>query len=112
MRIENITSAQNTKIKDLLVLQEKSKERRKKGLFVVEGRRELLHCIEVGYEPHTVFICTEILTQEELLSEVKRVFDKMRGKRWICCTSHFVQKHCSVADLTAAYDLVYQLARG
>ena len=66
MRIENITSAQNTKIKDLLVLQEKSKERRKKGLFVVEGRRELLHCIEVGYEPHTVFICTEILTQEEL----------------------------------------------
>ena len=66
MRIENITSAQNTKIKDLLALQEKSKERRKKGLFVVEGRRELLHCIEVGYEPHTVFICTEILKQEEL----------------------------------------------
>lgn len=66
MRIENITSAQNAKIKDLLVLQEKSKERRKKGLFVVEGRRELLHCIEVGYEPHTVFICTEILKQEEL----------------------------------------------
>lgn len=66
MRIENITSAQNAKIKDLLALQEKSKERRKKGLFVVEGRRELLHCIEVGYEPHTVFICTEILKQEEL----------------------------------------------
>ena len=66
VRIETITSAQNPKIKDLLVLQEKSKERRKKGLFVVEGRRELLHCIEVGYEPHTVFICTEILKQEEL----------------------------------------------
>lgn len=66
MRIENITSAQNAKIKDLLALQEKSKERRKKGLFVVEGRRELLHCIEAGYEPHTVFICTEILKQEEL----------------------------------------------
>ena len=39
MRVENITSAQNPKIKDLLALQEKSKERRKKGLFVVEGRR-------------------------------------------------------------------------
>ena len=35
MRIESITSAQNPKIKDLLALQEKSKERRKKGLFVV-----------------------------------------------------------------------------
>jgi uroporphyrinogen decarboxylase len=53
-----------------------------------------------------------ILGREELLSEVTRVFDKMRGKRWICCTSHFVQKHCSVEDLTAAYDLVYRLARG
>lgn len=66
MRIENITSAQNPKIRTLLELQEKSKARRKTGLFVVEGRRELLHCIEVGYEPHTVFICTEILRQEEL----------------------------------------------
>lgn len=62
MRIESITSAQNQKIKDLLALQEKSKERRKKGLFVVEGRRELLHCIEAGYQPHTVFFCPEIIS--------------------------------------------------
>lgn len=66
MRIENITSAQNPKIRTLLELQEKSKARRKAGLFVVEGRRELLHCIEAGYKPHTVFVCTEILKQEEL----------------------------------------------
>ena len=72
MRIESITSAQNPKIKDLLALQEKSKERRKKGLFVVEGRRELLHCIEAGYEPHTVFVCPEILQKadfEEIASK-------------------------------------------
>ncbi|MBE6234163.1 MAG: RNA methyltransferase [Bacteroidales bacterium] len=66
MRIENITSAQNPKIRTLLELQEKSRTRKKTGLFVVEGRRELLHCIEAGYEPHTVFVCTEILKQEEL----------------------------------------------
>lgn len=66
MRIENITSAQNPKIRTLLELQEKSKARRKTGLFIVEGRRELLHCIEAGYEPHTVFVCTGILKQEEL----------------------------------------------
>ena len=66
MRIETITSAQNSKIKDLLALQEKSKERRKKGLFVVEGRRELLHCVEAGYEPYTVFVCQDILSKEEL----------------------------------------------
>ena len=65
MRIESITSAQNQKIKDLLALQEKSKERRKKGLFVVEGRRELLHCIEAGYEPYTVFVCPDILSDAD-----------------------------------------------
>lgn len=45
-----ITSAQNPKIKKLLQLQQKSNERRKTGVFVVEGRRELLHCVETGYE--------------------------------------------------------------
>ena len=77
MRVETITSAQNPKIKDLLALQEKSKERRKKGLFVVEGRRELLHCIEAGYEPHTVFICPEILHKadfEEIASKCRCSF--------------------------------------
>ena len=68
MRIESITSAQNPKIQALLALQEKSKERRKKSLFVVEGRRELLHCIEAGYEPYTVFICREIISDEDLMS--------------------------------------------
>lgn len=60
MRTEIITSAQNPKIKMLLELQEKSKTRRREGLFVVEGRRELEHCIAAGYRVHTAFICREI----------------------------------------------------
>ena len=52
---EIITSAQNPKIKKLLALQQKSSERRESGLFVVEGVRELQHCIEAGYEVDTVF---------------------------------------------------------
>ena len=71
MRIESITSAQNPKVKELLALQEKSKERRKKGLFVVEGRRELLHCIEAEFEPHTLFVCRDILSDKD--------FDKILG---------------------------------
>ena len=66
MRIENITSAQNQKIKELLALQEKSKLRRSERLFVVEGRRELGHCLDAGFVPKTLFICGEILTEEEL----------------------------------------------
>ena len=58
---ELITSGQNPKIKDLLALQEKSRLRREKGLFVVEGRRELEHCLEAGYQINTLFVCPEIL---------------------------------------------------
>lgn len=51
-----ISSVQNQKVKRLLLLQQKSSERKKAGSFVVEGRRELLHCVEAGYEVETVFM--------------------------------------------------------
>ena len=51
-----ITSTQNPKIKRLLELQQKSSERRKSGLFVVEGRRELEHCLAAGYEVESVYV--------------------------------------------------------
>ena len=52
-----------------------------------------------------------VLPREELETEIRRVFAKLRGKRWICCTTHFVQNHCSMEDLEFAYDLIYKLAR-
>lgn len=66
MKTEIITSAQNPKIKTLLELQEKSKARRREGLFVVEGVRELLHCLSTGYQAYALFICTDILSEEAL----------------------------------------------
>lgn len=65
MRIETVTSAQNRKIRSLLELQEKSKVRRKEGLFAVEGFREILHCISCGYTAHTFFICRDILSNDD-----------------------------------------------
>lgn len=56
-----ITSTQNPKIKQLLLLQQKSSERRKCGLFVVEGRRELHHCVSAGYEVDAVYCCPPLL---------------------------------------------------
>ena len=58
--MEQITSLQNPKIKQLLLLQQKSQERRRTGLFVVEGQQELQHCLEAGYEVDTVFYCPEL----------------------------------------------------
>ena len=52
-----------------------------------------------------------IMDRAALEQEIRRVFGLLRGKRWICCTTHFVQKHCSVEDLAFAYDLIYRLAR-
>ena len=67
MRNETITSAQNPKIKNLLLLQEKSKARKEQGLFVVEGRRELEHCLEAGFKVRTVFICPDIIGPTEFV---------------------------------------------
>ncbi len=66
MRTETVTSGQNPKIKELLALQEKSRTRREKGLFVVEGRRELGHCLDAGYKARTLFVCMEIISGNEL----------------------------------------------
>ena len=85
MRTESITSAQNAKIKTLMELQEKSKARRKEGLFVVEGRRELEHCIASGYAVHTVFICKEILGEDASRS-VYGIIDKTEVSQQRQCT--------------------------
>ncbi len=63
VKTEKITSARNERIRQVLELQEKSRIRRALGLFVVEGRRELEHCLEAGYELDSVFWCPEILPE-------------------------------------------------
>ena len=63
--VETITSTKNPKIKHLLELQQKSSVRRKEGLFVVEGRRELEHCIEAGYEVESIFVSEQFTVNSE-----------------------------------------------
>ena len=41
MTYKQISSTQNQLIKQIVLLKEKSRERRKSGLFVVEGLREI-----------------------------------------------------------------------
>ncbi len=52
----DISSTQNPKIKHIALLQQKSSERRKSGLFVVEGQRELGHCLAAGYEIESIYV--------------------------------------------------------
>ena len=56
MEENNITSVQNARIKHVVALQQKSSLRREEGLFVVEGQREIEHCIACGYEISELFV--------------------------------------------------------
>jgi len=75
--VEKITSAQNPKIKLLTELQSKSRTRKNEGLFVVEGRREIEHCIEGGFTIKSAFVCPEIFSEEgcDLLKTAESVFE-------------------------------------
>ena len=59
--MEQITSLQNLRIKNIVALQEKSRERRKQQLFLIEGLREINIAIESGYTLKSVFVCTDII---------------------------------------------------
>ncbi len=55
-----ITSVHNDRIKRLVALQQKSQLRRDSGIVVVEGRRELKHCIAAGHEVVAVYHCPDL----------------------------------------------------
>ena len=62
MEEKRITSVQNPRVKAVVALQQKSAERRRTGLFVVEGRREVEHCVAAGMEVVELFVCEEMGT--------------------------------------------------
>ena len=78
MRVESVTSAQNRKVKTLLALQEKARLRKEMGLFVVEGRRELEHCVHAGFEIDTLFYCPEIVGLTLATASADRPSDAIR----------------------------------
>lgn len=63
---ETISSTQNTGVKRVVALQQKSSMRRREGVFVVEGRREITHCIEAGYEVESLYLCPPLYEHAEL----------------------------------------------
>ena len=64
--MKQISSIQNPFIKDLSKLQDKSRERKKKGLFLVEGQREISLVVGGGYEIETILFVTDMFSGESL----------------------------------------------
>lgn len=55
-----ITSLTNSRVKQLVNLQQHSAARRDSGCFIVEGQREIAHCIEADYRITAIFRCSDI----------------------------------------------------
>jgi len=68
--MRKIKSLQNPLIKDTLKLIEKSRERKKRKLFVIEGKREISLAIQGNYNIETVFITENIFSDNDLLSSL------------------------------------------
>ncbi|MGO4817911.1 TrmH family RNA methyltransferase [Flavobacterium sp. W22_SRS_FP1] len=63
--MKQITSVQNPFIKSLVLLQEKAKNRKQTGTFIIEGKREIEIAIKGGYELETVLFYPEICSETE-----------------------------------------------
>ena len=61
---DRITSLHNPRIKEVLRLQEKSAERRRQGLTLVEGYRELTNARQAGWQVATLLLCAELAGEE------------------------------------------------
>ena len=72
-----ITSVQNARIKHVVALQQKSSLRREEGLFVVEGQREIEHCIACGYEVVELFVLDGLDVERDHFVVTPQVYEKM-----------------------------------
>ena len=68
--MKKIESVQNTYIKNLCKLQEKSRERNKQGLFIIEGKREISLAIAANYTIETVLFCSKYIDISEVQQQV------------------------------------------
>jgi TrmH family RNA methyltransferase len=63
-----ISSTQNSLIKTLFQLKEKSRARKNSGLFLIEGQREISLAIKGNYEIETILFYPKLFSEEQLNS--------------------------------------------
>lgn len=65
--VKHISSIQNPTVKRLLLLQDKSRARKKEGGFIIEGRREITLAIAGGFEIKEVYFREDIISHQEII---------------------------------------------
>jgi TrmH family RNA methyltransferase len=71
---KQITSLQNSLIKELVQLKEKSRNRKKTGTFLLEGHREIELAAKGKYTIQKILFCLEI-TSENIVSTIKNALN-------------------------------------
>ena len=62
---KSISSVQNPFIKQLILLKEKSRQRKKSGQFLIEGKRELSLAIKSGYNIESLLFYPDLFSKSE-----------------------------------------------
>lgn len=68
--VKQISSSQNSMIKELVQLKLKARSRKKNGLFLIEGRREINLALKGGYKISKILFDQKILSLDEILDFV------------------------------------------
>lgn len=63
---KQINSLQNPYIRQLVLLKEKSRERKKTGLFLIEGEREISLALKGGYKIDSILYYPELFPREQI----------------------------------------------
>jgi RNA methyltransferase, TrmH family len=72
--LKTITSIQNPLIKNLVQLQEKAKNRKQSGLFLIEGLREIQLAIKGGFSLSQILWVPEMMTSD-FINEINKTVD-------------------------------------
>ena len=75
--MEKIISLQNTKVKNINKLTSKAQERKKQGLFVIEGARELSLALFGNYVLDSVFLCSELFSKTDYPEVLHQINSKI-----------------------------------
>ncbi|PIV49678.1 MAG: rRNA methyltransferase [Flavobacteriaceae bacterium CG02_land_8_20_14_3_00_34_13] len=80
---KQINSLQNPFIKQFIQLQEKSRERKKTGLFLIEGEREISLAIKGGYVIEIFIYCNVLYQKKTLLHLFNKTVNQIEVPREI-----------------------------
>ena len=76
--MKEITSTHNSYVKNVLKLQEKSRERKKQNRFIIEGKREISLAIDTNFEFETVLFYPELISEQEVFNLFNKNINRIK----------------------------------